>query len=200
MKNREEWLTECIEYLREPFGEAGFRVPKKIRVSCSWPSKGALAAKAKRIGEAWSAQSSGDEHYEIFISPILSDPGIVGATLTHELCHCVVGLAEKHGKRFRVCAVAMGLEGPITATTAGEALQATLAKITRRLGKYPHAELLASNAAPKQTTRMMKVECAACGCIVRMTRKWLEEAGAPTCACGNEMIREEQDEPEDSDE
>ena len=35
--------------------------------------------------------------------------------------------------------------------------------------------------------RMLKVKCAECGCIVRMTRQWLDQAGAPTCACGAAM-------------
>ena len=39
----------------------------------------------------------------------------------------------------------------------------------------------------KQTTRMLKVTCAACGCIARMARQWLDEVGAPTCACGGDM-------------
>jgi len=37
---------------------------------------------------------------------------------------------------------------------------------------------------------MPKVTCEECGCAVRMTRKWLEEAGAPTCGCGGEMQQE----------
>ena len=45
--------------------------------------------------------------------------------------------------------------------------------------------------APKQTTRMLKVECPACGCIIRMTSKWLEEVGTPTCGCGTRMLTPE---------
>lgn len=36
-------------------------------------------------------------------------------------------------------------------------------------------------------SRLLKVECGACGCNVRMTRKWIETAGTPTCGCGNPM-------------
>lgn len=38
---------------------------------------------------------------------------------------------------------------------------------------------------------MLKVTCKECGCAVRMTRKWLDEVGAPTCGCGGGMQQEE---------
>lgn len=36
-------------------------------------------------------------------------------------------------------------------------------------------------------SRMLKVSCADCGCVIRMTRTWLDSAGAPTCGCGGTM-------------
>lgn len=36
------------------------------------------------------------------------------------------------------------------------------------------------------TTRLRKVHCVGCGCIVRMSRTWIVQ-GLPTCACGGEM-------------
>ncbi len=204
--NREQWLTECMNLLRPDFARAGFELPERIRVSCSWPSKSGLATKKKRIGEAWSAENSGDNSFEVFISPVLKDPIDVSATLVHELVHCAVGLEEKHKGNFVKCAKAMGLEGKMTATTAGETLKERLREIVEEIGEYPHAELKHSNAPPKQGTRMLKVECPACGCIVRMTQKWLDECGAPTCACGSEMYLEGEapeppaDAPEESEE
>jgi hypothetical protein len=189
--NREEWLTQCMERLRPDFSRIDFCLPERIRTACSWPSKSALAQKKKRIGEAWSAECSGDEHFETFISPVLKDPVEVAATLVHELVHCAVGLEEKHKGRFRECAKAIGLEGKMTATTPGETLVARLKAIIEEIGTYPHAELKHSNAPKTQGTRMLKVECAECGCIVRMTQKWLDEVGPPTCACGGEMQLEE---------
>ena len=32
-----------------------------------------------------------------------------------------------------------------------------------------------------------RVECPDCGCIVRMTEKWIDDAGLPTCGCGAKM-------------
>jgi len=112
---REEWLQELIDRLRPTFDRIGSTLREKIRVSCGFPSKSALANKARRIGE------------------------------------------------------------------------------------YPHARLIASNLPKTQTTRMLKVTCKECGCVVRMTRKWLDEAGLPTCGCGSEMMEDASEELEVSD-
>ena len=73
-------------------------------------------------------------------------------------------------------ALAIGLEGKMTATTAGDALKALLQAIVKRLGDYPHEELDISNRK-KQTTRMMKVECSdiCCGFSFRASRKQIAE-------------------------
>jgi len=198
--NREEWLTTAITKLRPVFQEIGFSVPEKIRASCSWPSKSGLAQKKRRIGEAWSAKNSGDDTFEVFISPVLKDPLEVAATLVHELVHCAVGLDAGHRGSFAICARAIGLEGKMTETVAGENLKSRLRTITDEIGPYPHAELKHSNATKKQGTRMRKVVCTDpdCGCICRMTAKWIDELGCPTCACGSPMAAEEsEDDGED---
>lgn len=190
--NREEWLTECIQQLRPEFEQLAHPLPKKIRASCSWPSKSGLANKKRRIGEAWSANNSADQSCEVFISPVLKDPLEVAATLVHELVHCAVGVEKGHKGMFPRLARALGLEGKMTATTAGEGLKVHLQQITDAIGPYPHAKLTHSNAPKKQSCRLLKVVCE-CGCVVRMTRKWLDEVGPPTCGCGSEMVEEEGD-------
>jgi hypothetical protein len=184
---REQWLLDCLDALRPEFERAGFPLPEKIRASCSWPSKSALAEKTRRIGECWSAECSGDESFETFVSPCLINPVEVSATLVHELVHAAVGLRCKHRGRFKKCATAVGLEGKMTATHAGEELTHRLKEIADELGPYPHAKLDKTNAPKKQTCRQLKVECVECGCICRMSRTSLDEVGAPTCACGGEM-------------
>ena len=188
--NREEYLIACVEELRPDFVRVGAELPTKIRASCGWPSKSGLAIKKKRIGEAWSATCSGDETFEVFISPVLQETVEVLATLVHELVHCAVGVEAKHGSAFRKVAKAIGLEGKMTATTAGPVLMERLKGIMEKIGKFPHAELKSSNAAPKQTTRLLKVKCVECECVVRITRKWLDDVGAPTCGCGGKMEEE----------
>ncbi|MEY9775597.1 hypothetical protein [Arthrobacter sp. MW3 TE3886] len=48
-----------------------------------------------------------------------------------------------------------------------------------------------ADSAKKQTTRRMKVECAeGSGYKARMTRRWLEEFGAPICPWHEERMIE----------
>lgn len=186
-QTREQWLVDVAAQLREVFGRKGYTVPDRVRVTCGWPHIGGTRSKKKRIGEAWSSVCSADATFEIFISPALSDVIEVAATLVHELVHCVVGLECGHKGAFVKCAKAMGLEGKMTATYAGETLTTELKAICASAGAYPHAVLGGlSSGEKKQTTRMLKVECPGCGYVVRTTAKWLEQ-GCPTCVCGEEM-------------
>lgn len=184
---REQWLSALVDALRSTFAELGSPLPERIRVSCGWPSKSALSSKSKRIGEAWSARCSADGAHETFLSPCLADPVEVGAVLVHELVHHAVGVEHGHKGPFARCAKAVGLVGPMRSTSAGPELSGRLHALAESIGPYPHGALLAGNGRKVQTTRMLKVACADCGCIVRMTRQWLDEVGAPTCACGGTM-------------
>lgn len=189
--NREKWLSECIQQLRPDFETLCYPLPEKIRASCSWPSKSGLAIKKRRLGEAWSAENSADQSCEVFISPVLKDPVEVAAVLVHELVHCAVGVKEGHKGKFPRLAKAVGLEGKMTATEAGETLKAHLQEITDDIGLYPHAELTHPKASKKQSCRLLPLKCPECGYLVRTTKKWIE-VGLPVCPCGTEM------EPEDA--
>jgi hypothetical protein len=185
---REEWLNQLTDELRPDFLDVGAEIPEKVRVTCGWPSQSAKAKKNRRIGEGWSAESSDDKHFEVFISPTLDDELEVAATLVHELVHTAVGVEAGHKAPFRRVAVALGLEGKMTETHAGEELREKLTVMMDKIGAYPHAKLSFSGNRKKQGTRMLKVVCPdpACGYQVRTTRKWIE-IGLPTCFCGNQM-------------
>jgi len=187
MPAREEWLGRLVDALRPTFASLGSPLPERIRVSCGWPSRSALSGKAKRIGEAWSHRCSADGSHETFLSPVLADPIDVGAVLVHELVHHAVGVEAGHKGPFRKLALAVGLTGPMRATSAGPALRERLHALAEELGPYPHAALNGAEGRKRQTTRMLKVTCADCGCLARMTRQWLDDVGAPTCACGGTM-------------
>jgi hypothetical protein len=60
---RESWLLKLTDKLRPMFEGAGFPLPEKIRTSCGFPSKGGLATKKQRIGEAWSDAASEDQTF-----------------------------------------------------------------------------------------------------------------------------------------
>lgn len=169
------------------FKRKDYKVPK-VRVSCGWPNRGGTSQTKRVIGQCWAQEASSDGVNEIFISPYLEDVNTVLATLVHEVVHAVVGLAEKHNKVFGKCARAMGLDGKLTATCAGEELLEIQKGWAKVLGKYPHAKLdLTMSPIKKQSTRMIKCECGTCGYVVRTSKKWLDEVGAPHCPKHGEM-------------
>ena len=179
--NRETWLQQAVIEMTPLFASHGYTIPQ-IRVSCGFPSRSGLANRNRRIGECWATECATDSRSQIFISPTLADTVSVLATLVHEVVHAVVGLKAKHGKAFKQCAVAVGLTGKMTSTTATDALKATFAKWG--LGDYPHAGLSSMTRA-KQSTRLVKCQCGECGYVVRTTAKWLEQSGPPLCPCNN---------------
>ena len=186
MPSREAWLGRLVDALRPDFAGHGCPLPERIRVACGWPSRGGRAARRKTIGEAWSSRCSSDGAFETFLSPVMADPIEVGAVLVHELVHHAVGTDAGHRGPFRRLALAVGLKGPMRSTTAGDELRRRLHGIVEAIGPYPHAALNASDRK-RQPTRMLKVGCAACGCVIRMTRQWIASIGTPTCACGCPM-------------
>ncbi|PJG45687.1 transcription elongation protein SprT [Sphingobium sp. LB126] len=161
-------------------------LPARARVAIGFTSRG---AKGKAIGECWDNRLSGDGHFEIFIRPDLAYapdamPAQIAAILAHELVHAAVGIPAGHGKTFKRVVLGLGLVGPMRATTPGEAFLASVAPILDAAGPLLHARLdtAGETTAPKkQTTRLLKCDCATCGYTVRTARKWLEQAGAPLC-------------------
>jgi hypothetical protein len=180
---REQWLNAAALEVRSLFDEQGAPDYPKLRLSCGWPKGG----RGKTIGQAWHSESSADATCEIFISPALDEPIRVLDIMIHELIHTIVGKDAGHKGPFRKLAKAIGLEGKMTATVAGEQLSSQLLALTGNLGPYPHAELSKSSTT-KQGTRMIKVSCSdvECGYTLRTTQKWID-VGLPTCCCGTDM-------------
>lgn len=180
-ETREAWLQALATEIRPWYEEVGVTVPA-VRIGVGFTSKG---ARSPRIGECWTPSASADQIPAIFIHPSLHEPVAgVAATLVHELLHAALPPGSKHGPAFKRPALALGLAGKMTATHAGPDLVARLTPVVEDLGPYPHAALTPggiSSTGPKQTTRMKKVECSACGYVARTTQKWLDEIGAPIC-------------------
>lgn len=199
---RHEWLERALHALRPLFEEKGFAIPATIRVSIGWP-KGARGGKAETIGQCWDHGNSSDKHYELFISPVLGNKEhgvkIIG-TLVHELVHSVVGLKAAHGAKFKACATALGLEGKMTATTEGPELVAWAEKFIAKHGDYPAGNINHASKRLKQTTRLIKCECGECGYVARVTRKWIDDAGAPYCGVRAHGRMGTDYEPEEDDE
>lgn len=201
---REEWLTAAIEALRPRFELIGATIPA-VRVSVGWP--GGRGRKNTTIGQCWASSASSDNVAQVFISPVLdaavgtpktdTTPGTEGVldVLVHELVHAVDDNKSGHKGEFTKLAKSLGLVGKMTATTAGPELTAHLNELVDELGAYPHAAIIAgaegADGPAKQGTRMLKVECTeGSGYVVRMTRKWIDEYGTPSCPCHAEPMAE----------
>lgn len=194
--NREAWLTEAVKIFRETvFAEAGLDCPE-CRVSCGFPSTGALSPKKRRIGECWDGLMAKDNVPQLFISPFLvdvsSEQGVL-ATLGHEMVHAAIGCKAGHGPKFKKAMLKIGLAGKPTSTVAGEILLPRLAVMAQTLGVYPHSELVLVRERKVQTTRMHKCECPECGYTVRVAKKWIA-LGVPACPVHPKQ-KLEQDEP-----
>ena len=164
-----------VEALRVKFADAGYSVPKQIRVSIGWPKR---AGSCGAIGECWSIDASSDKHAELFISPQLTEGVRILDVLAHELDHATVGTAAGHGKAFKQCALAVGLQGPMRSTTASPEFATWAKALFKRIGPYPAGFL---TDTPKQGTRLLRCECETCGYLARVASKWLSEAGPPIC-------------------
>lgn len=197
---REGWLHQLVEELRPLFVAAGSPLPADIHVTCGWPTHRALAAgnKSRTLGQCFHPEASAKGTTEICVSPAIGDAQAAAAILVHELCHAAIigdNPDAGHGPAFKRVALAIGLEGKMTETTAGRQLADDLRWITSRMRPYPHSTLDVSVGAKKQTTRLIKIECPECGWTARTTRQWIE-AGLPTCQCGTALEIPDPDAPE----
>lgn len=194
---REQWLNAFVTRARDVFTALGEPIPVQVRVSVGFTSSG---ARGKVISECWSEQRSRDATYEIFIRPTQDDASRVADILTHELCHAVVGLDVGHKAPFKRCAKAVGLEGKMTATVAGEAWHSWADPILADLGPLPHAAL-DDRLRKKQSTRLLKVECDACGVVARMTKKHiLGNMRCPHRGCKGRFVCDAMDDGDEGDE
>jgi hypothetical protein len=192
---REAYLQAYIARLRSLFGGAGVELPQ-VRCSCSFAYRGG----ARALGQCWPGALAADGVVQIKISPLIDNAVEVGGILVHELVHAARPGA-KHGPQFRELALAVGLTGRMTATAPSPGLEDRLRTIVAELGIYPHARLMprergpvltgfvptVEDEPPKQTTRLIRVACPECEYPARITRKWLQRLGPPSCPCGRQM-------------
>ncbi len=187
---REQWLNiaanEIYKNNIEPHLHDHEKPQHNYRVSVGFPQN------KSAIGECWKKEASEDNTTEIFISPAHNDSLEVLATLVHELIHYCDNCNSGHKGFFKRVARASGLEGKLTATTAGDTLALDLLNIIDTHGEIPHAKLnRANNGKKKQGTRMIKVLCnnTDCAFMFRATQSQLEKLTddnlCPCCEVGS---------------
>lgn len=193
--DREAWLIECGEMIMNDFldtaaEEHGLPRPP-VKYSVSFAPNTRIGS--KRLGTCSARSVSKSGHNEIFISPELDGSQSVRIldVLVHELIHAYDDIQNGHKGRFKAIALAVGLEGKMTATTANEALTEILTGYVDLLGPIPHAELNYSQMIKKQTSRHIKVECTECDFKFRTSRKLIDQFTHNTClVCNNPSLFE----------
>lgn len=194
-ETREQWLEAAVELLRPIFKGKNREIPP-VKVSTGWPSRGGLAKNKRTLGQCWERTASEDEKTaQIFVSPLLLEDGTawgVLSVLTHEVCHAVAGPQQAHGKLFRTIGKDVGLTGKPAHMVADDDLLARFQQwVESDLGPYPHQKINpALSGIKKQGTRLIKCVCE-CGYVCRTTKKWIDEVGAPICACNNKRMNAE---------
>lgn len=188
-ENREAWLGKAAEAISELI-LADYEVPP-LRLSVGFAKTRNVAS---NYGQCWSTSCSADDVNQIFIAPTRGEEDTIGvlATITHEMIHAVDNCESGHRGAFMRTARAVGFEAPFTSSdNRGESLIETLEIIAERVGLFPHAELDINGLSgeKKQSTRQLKAECPnGSGYKVRLTRKWIDEYGAPFCPCCSEQM------------
>ena len=185
--DRESWLTaaadKIIADLISPVLPNG--VPSwPFRVSVGFPPNTRPASRTLAV--CCTRESSAAGYSEIFVTPQLDDSIEILAALTHELIHYTDNCESGHKGHFEQVARAVGLVGPLTATTASIDLKVELYEVIDALGEIPHAKLnVHALAANKQSTRMLKVLCtnAACGFMFRASQTQLAKVNFKTARC-----------------
>ena len=181
---REQWLNAAALEMKPWVLAAGGDDYIDPLISVGFPKGSRGKSSGNAIGQCWDKSTSEDKRRaHIFIIPTMDDPVDILAVLLHELIHASVGTQCGHKGPFKKVALASGLEGKMTATVPGELLKLQLELLKRKLGGYPHSPIKVKERG-SVGSRLVKVECMDCGCIVRMTRKWLDEVGTPSCGCG----------------
>ena len=160
------WLEQAYDLLRsELLPEA----PERVTITFGFPSKGARPSRNQRIGEYAHFLKDCDAGPGLLtLHPtIFREPARVLDVLLHEMIHAACP-NDGHRGKFPKLAKRVGLTGKMTATVAGPELKATLAEfLADRLPPMPNGHGDISSQRKKQSTRMRKYVCPACGQIVR---------------------------------
>jgi len=183
--SREDWLNKALLLIRNELIDARttLTTSRQIRVS--------LAPMAsKTLGMCYPSSRSTDGANEITITMHNHDSERILATLVHEAIHAYDDCASKHRGAFRTAALAVGLEGKMTATNAGPELASTLAEYVTLLGPIPHSAL--SHQAKDKGRNNNKIKCDDCGFQANLSAKWADQIEngfeCPVCFSPNTTV------------
>jgi len=185
--NREEWLNKAAEMMAPDFSGANLTLPEKIYISVGLTQTRCSPTSSGSVGVTWH-NASDEGIYHVFISPVLSESIEVLGVLRHELIHCCFDAGVGHRKPFGDACKKLGLVRPWTATSVSEELEEEFKeKYIPVLGEYSQP-LFDNTTSAKPGSRLLKASCR-CGYVVRITRKWADQA-LPDCPlCDNVKLK-----------
>ena len=162
---REEWLRRFVRRARPVFEADGLTIPERLFVGV-----GLLDRRA--VGRTYSDKLSSVGAVEITVEQTRDSTVEVAGTLVHELIHA----SGIHGHRrdFAKAGRQLGLCGKPRSMRFDQALPEWAETIVEMIGPYPPGTLQHPPREKRQTTRMLKVECQACGMIWRASRSALD--------------------------
>ncbi len=190
--DREAWLTEAAQFILDDKINQHMNnksYPANYRISIGYPPRS--RGNSKAIAVCIASAASADSTSEIFVSPKLGDSLSILEALTHELIHYSDDCQSGHRHHFARLARKIGLIGKLTATKASPALLEYLQTIIDTLGDIPHAAINLDIAKPKQTTRMIKIECQQCGFNYRASQTQIDKItiwDCPACQTGDTKV------------
>ena len=196
MKNTEvkvsKWLQDALpELQKRVFGPAKLEIPKKLRLNVGM-MPGKSGAKNKTLGVCYKAKVNNGVS---LITLNIASPDAMETSerildiLCHEIIHAIDDLENGHGKEFKKMAEAIGLAGPMRATTATPELTKTLSKVVKSIGAFPEKPITLTQRQDKN--RMLKLICegtedVVCNHIIRASAQQIENIEFNSCLCCGE--------------
>lgn len=156
MINREQWLLNAVDILREGiFKPRSVYIPE-LKLSVGLPH----ARNQRKIKiQYFPPDMSTDGTAAVFVSPLLADGSLI--------------IGQLYNMLREIYAPVNHTLPTFTPAVSADFLQA--------LGEYPDAALKLPDLST-QSTRMLKLECPHCGYILRATQRWISK-GVPYCYC-----------------
>lgn len=204
---RARYLETAYDAIRtELLSEAPAR--DSVALAFSFPITGGRALKKLRLGECHylkddmqqhaATQTTTGERHLLAIHPIVWANGDleVLATLAHEMAHASLPFKVGHRAQFKRLAYRMGLEGPATATHAGDKFKAWVNAVRAALPEYPGGVSLDLFKRKKQASRLRLWVCA-CEPKPVKVRVASDEFKATCGVCEEDFTMVEPDEQEE---
>lgn len=170
---REAYVYAFAEWLHtDILADDSIEVPP-YRVSFGKAPGMRESRKYKVLGACMPRSASTDGRNEIFLDITTDKTDVVNRELTftvletfvHEYCHAIDDCQSGHGGPFAKLARSFDLAGPLTSTVAGPELSETLSWYIDEHGALPAGAIRTNKRRkPKQSTRMIKVECTLAEC------------------------------------